>query len=181
MLERASRLVRVELNNALWTQAGGSLIFGGLCLCLAYVGTPRMKIVVCASAIAAIWLVHKRPVSPFGNLLGYRPSAHLLDPALTPLRTALEAEKIRRLHQVGLGWLVLVSGSIAAGVLYPPKLTAVLAAGEGEEQLAAWPIFRGAVEWALIATMTGAIAVTGSAFVLWFVIYLLILASRTRL
>jgi hypothetical protein len=181
MLGRGSRLARIELNNALWTQAGGSLILGGPCLFLAYAGTPRMKIVICASAIAAIWLVNKRPVSPFGNLLGYRPPAHLLDPALTPLRTALEAEKIRWLHHVGLGWLVLVSGSIAAGVLYPPKLTAVLAAGEGVEQLAAWPIFRGAAEWALIATITGAIAVTGSAFVMWFAIYMLILARRTRL
>jgi hypothetical protein len=140
-----------------------------------------MKIVVCASAIAAIWLVRKRPVSPFGNLLGYRSPAHLLDPALTPLRTALEEEKTRRLHHVGLGLLALVSGSIAAGVLYPPKLTAILAAGESVEQLAAWPIFQGAAEWALIATLTGTIAVTGSAFVLTLAIYLLILARRTRL
>ena len=180
-LERGSRLARLELNNALWTQASGALILGGLCLFLAYVGTTRIKIVVCASAIAAIWLVHKRPVSPFGNLLGYRPPAHLLDPALIPLRTALEAEKTRRLHHVGRGWLGLVSGAIAAGVLYPPKLTAILAAGEGVEQLAAWPIFQGAAEWALIATIIGTGAVPGSAFVLWFAIYLLVLAERTQL
>jgi hypothetical protein len=180
-LERGRRLARVELNNALWTQAGGSLILGGLCMFLAYVGKPRIKVVVCASAIAAIWLVHKRPVSPFGNLLGYRPPAHLLDPALTPLRTALEAEKARRLHLVGLGWLALVSGSTAAGVLHPPKLTAILAVGEGIEQLAAWPLFQGVAEWALLATIIGTIAVTGSAFVLWFAIYLLILLERPRL
>jgi hypothetical protein len=180
-LERGSRLVRLELNNALWSQASGALLLGGPCLFLAYVGTARIKIVVCASAIAAIWLVHKRPVSPFGNLLGYRPPAHLLDPALTPLRTALEAEKTRRLHHIGLGWLALVTGAIAAGVLHPSKLTAILTADKGVERLAAWPILQGAAEWALIATIIGALAVPGSAFVLWFAIHLLVLAERTRL
>ena len=179
--ERGRRLVRRELNNGLWAQAGGALILGGICLFLAYVGTPRMKVAACASAVAAVWLVHKRPVSPFGNLLGYRPPAHLLDPALTPLRAALEEGKSRQLYRVGIGWLAVVSTVIVASALKPPRLTAILAAGESINQLAPWPILQSAAEWFLVTVLTGAIAVVGSAFVLWLSIYLLTLARRPLL
>ena len=173
--------MRRELNNALWAQAGGALILGGICLFLAYVGTPRMKLAVCASAVAAVWLVHKRPVWPFGNLLGYRPPAHLLDPALTPLRAALEEGKSRQLYRVGIGWLAVDSTLIVASALKPPRLTAILAAGESINQLAPWPILQSAAEWILVTVLTGAIAVVGSAFVLWLSIYLLTLARRPLL
>jgi hypothetical protein len=180
-IDRGSRLVQVVLNNALWAQAGGSLIFGGTTLFLAYVGTPRMKTAVCGAAIAAIWLIHKRWVSPFRTLLGYRPSVHLVNPALSPLRKALETQKARWLFRAGLGWLAVVSASIAAGTLYPPKLTAILAAGEPIRQLAAWPLLQSAAEWVLIAIIAGFLAFVGSACVLWFAIYLLTLARHPRL
>jgi hypothetical protein len=176
-------LVRLELNNALWLQAGGALILGGFCLFLAYVGTPRMKVALCASAVAALWLVHKRPISPFGNLLGYRyrPPAHLLDPMLARLRAALEEEKSRQLYRVGLGWLAVVGAVMAAGALKPSRLTAILAAGESIDELAPWPILQSAAEWVLVTVLTGAIAVVGSSFVLWLSIYLLALARRPLL
>ena len=179
--ERGRRLVRIELNNGLWAQAGGALILGGISLFLAYVGTPRMKVAVCASAVAAVWLVHKRPVSPFGNLLGYRAPAHLRDPALTPLRAALEEGKSRHLYRVGVGWLAVVSTVIAAGALKPSRLTSILAARESIDELAPWPILQSAVEWGLVTVLTGAIAVVGSAFVLWLSTYLLALARRPLL
>ena len=173
--------MRLELNNALWLQAGGALILGGFCLFLAYVGTPRMKVALRISAVAALWLVHKRPISPFGNLLGYRPPAHLLDPVLARLRAVLEEEKSRQLYRVGLGWLAVVGAVIAAGALKPPRLTAILAAGESIDELAPWPILQSAAEWVLVTVLTGAIAVVGSSFVLWLSIYLLALARRPLL
>jgi hypothetical protein len=140
-----------------------------------------MKIVVCISAIVAVWLVHKRPVSPFGNLLGYRAPAHLLDPGLSELRIALEVEKVRRLYLVGITWLAIISAATAAGTLNPPELTAALAAGERINHLAAWPLVRAAAEWFLIASVIGMLAVIGSAFVLWLSLYLLMLARRPAL
>lgn len=172
-------MVRTTLNNALWTQALGSLVLGGICLALSYVGTVRMQIVVLASAIAAIWLVRRRPISPFGSLLGYPPPAHLRDPALSPLRIALETARTRSLPLVGMVWVAVLIAGIALGMFHPPELRAVLLAGEHISVLGAWPTLRWVVEWILIIVLAGVPAVAGSAFVLWLSIYLVMLMSTS--